>query len=197
MGESLEEYKLCVQRVQALDKNIWQSATIFGIGSLAGIIFILKDWETLKQYPSLVIIISFVGTALNLVWWRLVKRWWSIQQALIRRMEFIERQLNFGANLYIAYLDKINCRRKIRIDDDFSLLSEEVKKGLSEIDNYECHGIQPVLLFLTIINIISWLSLTLILDYESIINIQIGPILSLILVVILGFWFFFEIWNRP
>ena len=128
MSELLEEFKLCVQRVQALDKNIWQTATIFGIGSLVGIITIFRAGEILRGHPESIIIISFIGITLNLVWWRLARRWWSLQQALIRRMEFIERQLNLGGNLYIAYLDKINCRRKIRIDDDFSLLNEEVKK---------------------------------------------------------------------
>ncbi len=197
MSDLLEEYKLCVQRVQALDKNIWQSATIFGIGSLAGIITIFRAGQILKDHPESTIIISFIGITLNLVWWRFARRWWSIQQALIRRIEFIERQLNFEGTLYIAYLDKINCRRKIRIDDDFSILNEEVKKNLSEINNYECHGIQPVLFFLTIINIISWLLLAIILDYEFIINLDKGLILSIILGVILFFWFFFEIWNRP
>ncbi len=64
----LEEYKLCVQRIQALDKNIWQSATIFGIGSLVGIVSIFKSWEILKEHPESALIISFIGITINLVW---------------------------------------------------------------------------------------------------------------------------------
>jgi hypothetical protein len=197
MSELLEEYKLCVTRVQALDKNIWQSATIFGIGSVAGIIIIFNTWRILAEHPASVIIVSFIGITLNLVWWRLAKRWWSIQQAFIRRMEIIERQINFGGNLYIAYLDKINCRREIRIRDDFSNLSDEIKQELGEINNYECHGIISVLFYLMFVNIISWLSLAIIMDYKFILNLDKSVILSIIYSVILLFWFFFEIWNRP
>jgi hypothetical protein len=197
MNELIEEYKLCVQRVQTLDRNIWQSATIFGIGSAAGIIIIFKAFAGLNQYPSLVLMLSFVAITLNLVWWRWVRRWWSIQQALIKRMEFIEPQISFGGNLFIAYLDKINCRRKSEIDMDFSGLSDEIKKELSDMNNYECHGIQPVLFFLTIINIIAWLSLAIILDFEFILHIDKGLILTFIVGLVLFFWFFFEIWDRP
>ena len=198
MSDLLEEYKLCVNRIQALDKNIWQSATILGIGSVAGIIVIFLTWRNFVwQYPVSALIISFIGITLNLVWWRLSRRWWSIQQALVRRMEFIERQINFGGNLYIAYLDKINCRRKIRTDEDFSLIGDEVKKGLSEINNYECHGTQPVLFFLTFINIISWIALFIMMDYKFILGLEKSVILGIIVSLILLFWFFFEIWNRP
>ena len=42
MDNLLEKYKLNVDRIQALDKDIWQSAIIFGIGSLVGIFAVFR-----------------------------------------------------------------------------------------------------------------------------------------------------------
>ena len=111
-------------------------------------------------------------------------------------MEFIESSLDLGANTYIAYLDQINCDLKPK-DFNERVITEEVKKELSQLANYECRGIQPILKFLALIISISWLLALVILYYQPIILIKPDIILGLVLFVGLFLWFFFEIWNRP
>ena len=196
MNNLLEEYKLNVDRIQALDKNIWQSATIFGIGSLVGIFAVFGYGELLKSYSISAIIIGFIGITFNLVWWRLSRRWWSIQRAIIKRMEFIENNLDLGANTYIAYLDQINCDLKPK-DFNERIITNEVKNELSDLTNYECSGIQSVLKFLISTISISWFLILIILYYESIKSLRPDIILGFVLFIGLFLWFFFEIWNRP
>ena len=132
----------------------------------------------------------------DLIWWRFIRRWWSIQQAIIRRMEFIESSLDLGANTYIAYLDQINCDLKPK-DFNERVMTEEVKTELSQLANYECRGIQPILKFLALIISISWLLVLVILYYQAIILIKPDIILGLVLFIGLFLWFFFEIWDSP
>ena len=67
MDNLLEKYKLNVDRIQALDKDIWQSAIIFGIGSLVGIFAVFRYEELLKNYSISAIIIGFIGITFNLL----------------------------------------------------------------------------------------------------------------------------------
>ena len=79
-------------------------------------------------------------------------------------MEFIEDHSDLGTNMYIAYLDKINCDLKPK-DFNERVITHEVKNNLSNLTNYECSGIQPVLKFLISAISISWLLILIILYY--------------------------------
>jgi len=212
--ELLEEYKLCVKRLRSLDKNIWYSAAILGIGSIAIIISIFDRIINVKSIfeTILIVIVSSLAIGINLVWWRLAKRWWSIQQALLRRMEHIERQTNFRANLYIAYLDQINSslinRIEFRTDEDERetdvnrpFLRREFIDDLNTLGNYDYHGIQPMLRYLITINILSWFLLLFLLfiiiqsDKAKIEREWLFPVTITYGWLVL--WKFWEEWNSP
>jgi hypothetical protein len=164
--ELLEEYKLCVKRVQALDKNIWQTATLFGIGNIVGFISAYHIAKSDYKFMTLLVVVAI---GISLVWWRLARRWWSIQNALLNRMEQIEREktIKLRSNLYIKWLDhEYLCMDKLEFTEDESSSSPGkpfYPKSLREkIGNYEHRGIQPLLKFLKNIIICGWIFLIII-----------------------------------
>lgn len=112
--ELMKEYELCQQGVQALEATIWQSGSLVGIGSVGGILLVAGlDDAQLAVIPAGIMVVFG-----NFLWWRLAKRWWSVQHARITRMRLIEQQLKrAGQASYVQYLndlDRVRSRRKKR-----------------------------------------------------------------------------------
>ena len=101
----LKEYEICQQAAQALENAIWQSATVLGLGSAAGLILTLSQGSSLH-------VIALVGTLVitgSFAWWRIARRWWSIQYSKFTRMLHIEAQLRYpGQVSYLRYLDDLS-----------------------------------------------------------------------------------------
>ena len=169
-NELLEEYKLCQQKAKDLEDNVWKTAGILGIGSVAGIIA-LKELT-----PFLVIVLGLFAVAILLLWWRLVFRWFSVQQVLFRRMQKIEKQSQLKTNLYVSLCDHcVKNRDKQKKEAqpiktynhifDSDLLKEElntfhsdVLKEFETFRKYQWRGIQPSINFFILINIATWIT---------------------------------------
>ncbi|MEK6575284.1 MAG: hypothetical protein AABZ58_13335 [Chloroflexota bacterium] len=156
----LEEYKLCQQKATDIADNIWKTALILGVGSVAGIITTSgTDAIPNELKPWLSIIVGLFAIGILLAWTRFARRWWSIEQAMFRRMEHIERQSQLRSNLYVGYLDnRIEFTEKAEeatIDRPF--LKQELIHDFRNLRaNYERRGIRPMTQFIVEINIVAW-----------------------------------------
>ena len=109
----LEEYKLCRAMTEGLDRNIWQTATVFTVGSAAGLITVLKEMKMTSPYEAWgPFILGLLAIGILWTWYRLVCRWDSIKYAMILRMDDIERKTSLKANHYARYLDKYHEKLK-------------------------------------------------------------------------------------
>lgn len=156
----LKEYEMCQQKANSLADNIWKTALILGFGSIIGLITLAGNDKIPDDLrPWLTVIISLFSIGILLGWYRLFRRWSSIEQVMFRRMEHIERQIQFKTNLYIGYLNH-------RVD--FTVRHKEELSGppvldielLKDLDNmrkdYEYRGIKPMIRFITELNILAW-----------------------------------------
>lgn len=88
---ALDEYKLCHEQIKRLEASIWQTATLFGVGSGVGLVAVATQLaKTPSQFAFPSIAASLVGIVLTLVWWRFAQRWWSIQHVYLSRMRELE-----------------------------------------------------------------------------------------------------------
>jgi len=183
-NELLEEYKLCQQKVKDLEDNVWKTAGILGVGSVAGIIA-LKELT-----PFLAIVLGLFAVAILLIWSRLVFRWLSVQQVLLRRMQKIEKQSQLKTNLYVSLCDhsvKYGKKQKEEIQAiemynhifDSHLLKElntfhaDVLKEFKTFHGrrYQWRGIQPSIKFFILINIATWITFILLKSTQDILQI--------------------------
>jgi len=181
-NDLLEEYKICQEKAEHLERNVYTSATIFGGGSAAAIVVLLnllgKDASWILTLPQPVLLISIfiiaaVAIATWLTWLRLTHRWLSIVNVMFIRMEHIERQSDLRANLYVRYLNHYWGRDKelrevakmtfTKKKEEANLskpfLDEYMQKNLKELTTkfYERRSQVSMLTFLAIINISAWL----------------------------------------
>jgi hypothetical protein len=94
-----KEYEICTKEASRLESNVWHTALLFSIGSGAGLIYFIKESIISKgDYIKLglsVSLFAFFSMIVSLVWWRMARRWWSIQQLKYERMREIEKALGF------------------------------------------------------------------------------------------------------
>jgi hypothetical protein len=196
-ADLMEEYKVCQQKASSLGDSIWKTAVIFGVGSVAGIVALSRDSSVPDELrPWLLVVLSLFAVGILLTWRRLAHRWWSIEQAMFRRMEHIERESLLRANLYVGHLDE-------RVD--FTENSEEGTYSkpflehnlLTDFDdlrrNYENRGIRPMMRFVIEINIAAWAAFALLSCAELVSNTMMlnGSTVFKLVVVVAFTGFFF------
>jgi hypothetical protein len=88
----LEEYKLCDNKSARIEAYIWQTAGLFGAGSLLALGSAARELAASPQEAAMPAAIgALLGILLSLVWWRFAQRWWSIQHLMFDRMREIDR----------------------------------------------------------------------------------------------------------
>jgi hypothetical protein len=96
-----KEYQICHEQASRLESHIWQTATLFGVGSAIGLVSLASkepDWVKTLVAAILAIIAS-------LVWLRFAGRWWSIQRLKFERMDEIDKQIGFRQNIIVGETD--------------------------------------------------------------------------------------------
>ena len=145
----LKEYELCQDSAQSLESTVWQTSAIIGIGSIGSLILVANHPPD-EQPPFLVA--AFIGALVSLasfIWWRMARRWWSIQHAKYLRMRHIEEDLNIYQTRYVRYMDDIS-------ELSTSGLLEGRQDDLRHFANYQRAGIQEYLRFLPLFIAIAW-----------------------------------------
>jgi len=159
-----DEYRLCHERASTLADNIWRTATLLGVGSIAGIAA-LANIDRLRDRlaPWLIAIVALLAIGFLLAWRRMAGRWLSIEYALLRRMEHLERISRFRATLYTEGLDgRVTFSTSARVSTTESpFLERALQEDLTKIDNHQRQGIRAAVTFITELNIAAWLAFTL------------------------------------
>ena len=182
----IEEYKICREEAARLESHIWKTSTILGLSSGAGLLLKMKSELRSAEHFYLTCAIAVLMITASLVWWRLSRRWWSIQHVKYKRMNVLETKLDFKQNSLVGERD-IQAMSNIRSGQMNGKLFERIKRHIwneiptsisphayDNMGNYEYRGNQPVLKMLVFTNIILWLCMVfvmapkLMLLYETI-----------------------------
>jgi hypothetical protein len=175
----LEEYKICHEAASDMSDHIWRTATVFTVGSITGILLLARESPISPDPdPWLTLIVSILAIGILSTWWRLARRWWSVQHTMFLRMRHIEYQLGLGASLYVDYLNQIKGNKHEsrcetlapRLPEQYEEDFEKGLKCLSERSTFEHRGIQPMMKFAIVINAAAWFVLLLIQSMPDIVK---------------------------
>lgn len=171
----VQEYKLAQSKAEHLERNVYYSATVFGIGSAAALAALVLSGagvlQTLEGTSAFVVFgVSLLIITTWLTWLRLSLRWLSIANVMFIRMEHIERQTGLRVNLYVRHVNKENSltHRKHEGSVEWTheedanswenpFLPESAKDNLVELtETYEHRSQISMLKFLAWTNIGAW-----------------------------------------
>lgn len=168
-GALIEEYKICREEASRMESHIWTTSTILGLSSGAGLLINLKAELQSQEHFYLITALAALVIAASMVWWRLSRRWWSIQHLKFRRMNAIEQRLGFQQNSLVVLAD-LKAMAHVRAQQTSgrlftricSRVSHEIPSNIDpqthgDISNYEYRGNQPVLRMLVATNVIVWI----------------------------------------
>lgn len=194
--KALSEYRICLEQASRLESNIWQTAGLLGIGSIAGLVALAGN----SNIPfSAVLVAGVFAINASLVWLRFVRRWGSIQSVQFERMSEIEDQLEFkqsslvsdrnreafGHKLYVRkngnllqrLLVTVFYRLRFSKDEESELMqlyAQKDDRDRRQIESYEYRGNQPACKLLVVTNVLLWGSYTV---YQAF-NTLNGPLVS-------------------
>ncbi len=169
----VEEYQICREDASRLESQIWKTSTILGLSSATGLVLKLQSELTSIEHFYIITAIAVLIITASLVWWRLSRRWWSIQHVKYRRMNDLEAKLGFKHNSsincadtiamsHIRYKQKQYKTREILtcinsyIWYDVPTWIEPELSSDKNLANHEHRGNQPALKLLVLVNIILW-----------------------------------------
>jgi hypothetical protein len=169
IDQLLELYRVLDEQVSRLEKYIWETATLLGIGSAVGLLSIANGSSSIGSNGATIAAVFAISA--SVIWWRFAKRWWSIQHLKLERMDEIEKRISKRMKLesdttvperdvevmqHIKYL-----RREGSIGQRIASLQFSIPRSISpkesqEAANYEHRGNQPAGKLLVITNIVLW-----------------------------------------
>ena len=114
-GRHFKEYQICREEAARLESRIWQTASIFGVGAMAGISVVLTlimRNQPFRRYLIPIMVMAIFTLNASVLWWRFVRRWQSIQQLKYDRMDVLERVLDFRQNRMVKQRDRQVIRQR-------------------------------------------------------------------------------------
>ncbi|MFX0116643.1 MAG: hypothetical protein ACFFB3_18990 [Candidatus Hodarchaeota archaeon] len=160
--ELLKEYEFCQISTQSMEKTIWQTSAIMGVGIIGTFLFIgTRSIENQPPWPVAAMIGGF-SFLVSLMWWFIARRWWSVQHAMFMRMRHIEQDLGFHSTRYVKYLDDSSKIPKSELKKEYV---QELQKRSEENGffgkGHQRTGVQAILIFFPYIVLIAWSVYTL------------------------------------
>lgn len=198
----LKEYKICIAEAARLESLIWKVSTQLGIFSGAGLLLKIVSSHLNADNFHITFAVAVLMITLSLVWWRLSRRWWSIQHTKYKRMDEIESKLQFRHNSLVKAMGdntmaqiKYMQHRYQRMDDYlFYRISKRIQpikpEDSESLKNHEHRGNQPVLRFFIYVNIAVWVALVFISANTS------ADYLEASLIFAVYFFFMIIYWRR-
>lgn len=196
----IEEYKLCDKRTARLEGYIWQTAALFGVGSVVGLVAAANEISTSQN--SVVIstaIAAIFGIVVSLVWWRFARRWWSIQHLMFERMREIDREVGSKMSVIVhnrdheAYADRrhrqINGSLISKLYNRLFEIPPHTKPKLSDnVHKYEYRGMRESARLLVCTTILLWVSLFFYAVHLSNFQLELSIIFTLFIIMTLILW---------
>ena len=158
-----KEYEWCQDAKQKLETTIWQTSATIGTGLIG--VFALTAGRDVSQETAC--IIGAFTFAVSIIWWFMARRWWSIQQANIIRMQHIESKLGIYRERYVDYLDNPNHLSKSGLPPEqvTELRNRAKEKQYVLLPVHQRGGIQELLLLFFVLNALAWV-LYILLNYS-------------------------------
>lgn len=165
----LKEYELAHAHAGRLDGLVWRTFSAIGIASVAPLIaFAFRELSGALSFSG----VSLVGLILvgaSLVWWKMAKRWWHIQETDRFRMRDIEEDLGIFLTRYVEFRDGNYLTEK-----DFSMdksgLSAERQEILRCNKTTRRSGVQLSLSKLLPLVAFAWLGFSLSIGIPSLVS---------------------------
>jgi hypothetical protein len=107
--QRFKEYQICHDDAARLESYLWQTAAVFGIASAVGLAFTLPLAGRVPplHYARLAVaMVTAFEINASLLWWRFVRRWWSIQALKYQRMDELEAELGFRQRSMVKKADE-------------------------------------------------------------------------------------------
>jgi hypothetical protein len=104
----VKEYQIILDKAMQVEQFIWQTAAIFVVFSVGGITLLPKSKPGSWQDLLLPVIVGSISITVLLLWHRIVRNWFSIQQILFFRAEEIEELLGLWGFRYVAFMQLQN-----------------------------------------------------------------------------------------
>ena len=196
-----KEYQICLQQVEHLESNIWRTAGLLGIGSVAGLISIMGRDARSRAPLSTILVVAILAITVSLVWLRFARRWSSVQHVKINWMTKIEEEIGFRQNKLVAERDtevqahvqhlRENGKRGQRL---WTWLwyclpnKNEAVEAKETPGDYETRGNRPVIELLVITNLLIWCLVALYAAYEERALLSVSLILFGSLILDILFW---------
>lgn len=160
----LKEYEFAQNAFYELERNTWQTASVFVVLSVGGISLLLTlNQHTLTSF-FMVFGISVISSLILWVWLGVTERWWSIQSVYLYRMEEIEVELGMWKQRYIDYLDTT---RIFKLSDEQILVgnlkgeNDRILNLDKTIHRYSKALVRRRMRFLVSLLVIGWLALVI------------------------------------
>jgi len=147
----LEEYKLCDEKAARLEGYIWQTASLFGVGSAVALQSVAG--MSPADDAATIAITSILGITFSLVWWRFARRWWSIQYLMFQRMETLDelhgsrmaqivRDVDSAAQRHRLYLRKQGTRFERLVNRFLDLSNVDRLERVDGTEQHEYRGMR-------------------------------------------------------
>jgi hypothetical protein len=161
----LKEYGFCQEASHNSESKIWQTSSIIGLGLIGTFILVITRLPFKHDNWVISALLGLFSVIVGYIWWKIARRWWSVQHAMFVRMRHIEQELDMYIVRYVDYLDELSkCGTSVKMDA--SNLSEQQKNDLRYrvnvcivpwIKDHQRSGVQIPLLSFLFLNFVVWL----------------------------------------
>jgi hypothetical protein len=197
----LREYEACLQQVERLESNIWQSAGLLGVSSATGLIAVAGKITESHVLVGAVLAVAVLAISASMVWLRFARRWSSILDVKFKRMREIENGVGFLQNVSVVERDKEvqshllyqrtegRLRRRLWVRLWYRLPTDiEAAQAKQGVDNYEVRGNRPVIELFVITNLLVWCGTALYAAHLEGRMAVVSLVLSAVLLLNICFW---------
>ncbi|MBW2334438.1 MAG: hypothetical protein JRF06_04970, partial [Deltaproteobacteria bacterium] len=132
--------ELCLAASQSLESTVWTTSSILAAVAIGAFAFSIGH-----QPPLEMTILSGVGTfvfIVQFIWYRMARRWWTIQHTHYLRMRHIEEELGIlYIQRYHTFRDEVYDRgRGLSFSGPKTTVPEARKDEISSIGHYQSFG---------------------------------------------------------
>ncbi len=153
----LEEYRGCIEKVNHVDRMIWQTAAVIFPITLAGIAYFgLSSTHNINQF-IVVLVLGIGSITLLLAWYFLSRTWYFYQSIAFYRLHEIEEELAIFHYRYSIFLRLSGNERKSLIKNLDDNEKEKYQKLESRIEDIPRIGLRKAMTLVSLIFSFGWL----------------------------------------
>jgi hypothetical protein len=156
----LREYEASRLTAESMEKTIWQSSAVIGIGLVGSLVAVVLRGEDAQPPWFVGCLVGPLVSILSVMWWFVARRWWSVQHAMFIRMRHIERRLGIHSLNYIQYLDHPESVPGTGLNqaEREDLTARSDARFLKIFKAHQKQGVQEFMWLLPFVMLVAWLA---------------------------------------